>query len=89
MQLIGFLLFGATILLLGIVKSIEGWKKALQISAAWLATIGIVAMTLEALKIERESAVYMTIGLFVLGIWTVGILLYGMKKGYISKPWKS
>lgn len=89
MQLLGLFLFGATVLLLSIIKFMEGWKKSLQISAVWLATVGVLAMMLEAVKIERDSAAFMVIGLVVLGGWATGIFIYGMRKGYISKLWKS
>ena len=80
-----FLVFAAFLVMLAIVWLKEGWKKALKIIGFWFGSFLICGAIAMLLGVEAESGIGNVIKLLLWGAWTVGLVIYNFKEGYIGR----
>jgi hypothetical protein len=86
LAILGPILFVTFIAMLYIIGLREGWKKVCKILGLCLLSLIFLILFIERfLGIEDKSTAFNIIGLLWWSLWTVGLIMYNIKEGYIGK----
>jgi len=81
----GFILLVTFIIMIGVIWLNEGWKMALKIIGLWFSSVILIALMSVLLDVKRGDTIYHVIPPLLWGVWTIGLIFYNIKNGYIGK----